>query len=93
MSTRPFHSSPLSIVDRIRQLRPNLTHNDEIIEKNTKVKKVQFKRIHWHYLYILAQRAKQIRSMNTWTNTKDKIWEQDNGIEDLFQDLHQVKSL
>ena len=50
MSTRPFHSSSLSIVDRVRQLRPNLTQNEEIIEKNTKIKKVQFEGIHSHYL-------------------------------------------
>ena len=42
MSTTQFHSSPLSIIDRVRQLRPNLTQNEEIIEKNTKIKKVQF---------------------------------------------------
>ena len=88
MSSRPFVSSRLSIVDRVRQVRPNLTQNEQIIEKNTKVEKVQFECIEWHYLYILAQQAKQIRSINTWTNTKDK---QDNRIEDLFQDLRQVK--
>ena len=59
MSTRPFHSSPLSIVDRVRQLRPKQICNEEIIEKNTKIKKVQFEGIHSRYLYILAQRAKQ----------------------------------
>ena len=31
MSTRSFHGSPLSIVDRVRQLRPKLIHNEEII--------------------------------------------------------------
>ena len=36
VSSRPFASSPLSIVDRVRQLRPNLTQNEQIIEKNTK---------------------------------------------------------
>ena len=41
-STRPFDSSPLSIVDRVRQLRPKQIHNEEIIEKNTKIKKMQF---------------------------------------------------
>ena len=56
--TRPFHSSPLSIVDRVRQLRPKQICNEEIIEKNTKIKKVQFQRIQSHYLYILAQHAK-----------------------------------
>ena len=30
MSTRPFHSSPLSTVDRVRHLRPKLIHNEEI---------------------------------------------------------------
>ena len=28
MSTRPFHSSSLSIVDLVRQLRPELIHNE-----------------------------------------------------------------
>ena len=49
MSTRPFDSSPLSIVDQVRQPRPKLTHNQQIIEKKTKMKKVQFEGIHSHY--------------------------------------------
>ena len=93
MSSRPFVSSRLSIVDRVRQVRPNLIRNEQIIEKNTKVEKVQFECIEWHYLYIIAQQAKQIRSINMSINTKDKMWEQDNRIEDLFQDFRQVKSL
>ena len=59
VSTRPFHSSPLSIIDRVRRLRPKQIWNEEIIEKNTKMKKVQFECIQSHYLYILAQCAKQ----------------------------------
>ena len=42
MSTTPFHSSPLSIIDRVRQLYPKLIRNEEIIYKNTKINKVQF---------------------------------------------------
>ena len=42
MSMRPFHSSLLSIIDRARQLYPKQICNEEIIEKNTKIEKVQF---------------------------------------------------
>ena len=58
MSTRPFDSSRLSIVDRVRQLRPKQIYNEEIIEKNTKINKVQFEGIHSHYRH-RDQQAKQ----------------------------------